>query len=50
MTDKIKKDTEFVIRTGFCRECDSNRYFYQHKSGGDWFCQLCNSKVYDEVK
>ena len=25
----------------FCRQCNCNRYFYCHKDGGNWFCQMC---------
>ena len=39
----IKKDTEHNIFTGFCNECKSYRYFYQHKDGGDFFCQICGN-------
>lgn len=42
MTDAIKKTTEYDVQTGFCDSCDCHRYFYRHKSGGEWFCQLCN--------
>lgn len=41
MTNAIKKETEYDIKTGFCDSCATHRYFYQHKSGGSWFCQLC---------
>lgn len=41
MADPIKKETEFIIKTGFCDRCGAHRYFYQNKSGGSWFCQLC---------
>lgn len=42
MTDAIKKTTEYDVQTGFCDDCNSNRHFYRHKSGGEWFCQLCS--------
>jgi len=50
MADKIKKETEFNTQIKFCDECKRERYFYQHKSGGEWFSQLCFGPVYDETK
>ena len=37
----MEKKTEYEIKFGFCDKCHSERYFYQHISGGLWFCQLC---------
>lgn len=39
----IKKDTEYTISTDYCSECKSFRYFYRHKDGGDFFCQICGN-------
>lgn len=38
----VKKDTEFNITSGFCQNCNRRRFFYQHKDGGDVFCQVCH--------
>lgn len=48
MTNAIKKETEYEVRFGFCIECHTDRYFYRHKSGGKWFCQLCGNKDGDK--
>jgi hypothetical protein len=42
MADAIKKETEHDVKTGFCDSCNCHRFFYRHKSGGPWFCQVCN--------
>lgn len=38
---ELKKETEYKISTLFCQQCQCYRYFYCHKDGGNWFCQMC---------
>lgn len=38
---ELKKETEYKIATSFCQQCQCYRYFYCHKDGVNWFCQMC---------